>query len=187
MSSGVPRSGLSTAALDTRRQKFSNAARAPSAPPLAWPSTSTAAFIAPADVPEMPSMRSHGSSSRRSSAPQVKAPCEPPPCSARSISSGSPVHRIGLSRSAASQTLGRSDESEIVLNHRARSDRHAARIGLIELTEHDLVAPDLAEKILEHLNGQLLAGTAPVAKTERREAGIVANRMRRAVDTAEHR
>src|SRR6516162_2445092 len=79
------RSGLSTAARDTLRQNASNAERAASAPPLAWPSTSTAAFIAPADVPEMPSICSHGSSSRRSRAPQVKAPCAPPPCSARSI------------------------------------------------------------------------------------------------------
>ena len=52
---------------------------APSAPPAAWPSASTAAFIAPAEVPETPSIFSHGSSSRRSITPQVKAPCEPPP------------------------------------------------------------------------------------------------------------
>ena len=43
-----------------------------------------AAFIAPAEVPDMPSMRSQGSSRRRSSTPQVKAPCAPPPCNARS-------------------------------------------------------------------------------------------------------
>src|SRR5262245_11645661 len=36
----------------------------------------------------MPSMRSHGSSSRRSSTPQVKAPCAPPPCSAKSTRTG---------------------------------------------------------------------------------------------------
>src|SRR6516162_2392471 len=83
------RSGLSTAARDTLRQNASNAERAASAPPLAWPSTSTAAFIAPADVPEMPSICSQGSSSRRSRAPHVKAPCAPPPCSARSIRIGS--------------------------------------------------------------------------------------------------
>src|SRR5262245_56105948 len=47
--------------------------------------------MAPADVPEIASMRSHGSSSRRSSTPHVNAPCEPPPCSARSIRSGSRV------------------------------------------------------------------------------------------------
>src|SRR6185369_578670 len=88
-SSGPRRRGLKRAASDTRRQKFSSAVRAPAAPPFAWPSTSTAAFIAPADVPEMPSIRSHGSSRRRSSTPQVKAPWEPPPCRARSIRMGS--------------------------------------------------------------------------------------------------
>src|SRR5215472_12322487 len=36
----------------------------------------------------MPSMRSHGSSSRRSNTPQVNAPCAPPPCSAKSTRSG---------------------------------------------------------------------------------------------------
>ena len=41
------------------------------------------AFIAPAEVPEMPSMSSRSSSSRWSSTPQVKAPCAPPPCRAR--------------------------------------------------------------------------------------------------------
>ena len=49
------------------------------------PLTSTAPFIAPADVPEIASIFSHGSSRRRSSTPQVKAPCDPPPWRARSI------------------------------------------------------------------------------------------------------
>ena len=43
----------------------------------------------PAEVPEIASTSIHGSSSSRSSTPQVKAPCDPPPCSARSTSSGS--------------------------------------------------------------------------------------------------
>src|ERR1700730_15090670 len=90
-SSGPRRKGLKRAASETRRQKFSRAVRAPAAPPFAWPSTSTAAFIAPADVPEMPSIPSHGSSSRRSSTPHVNAPCEPPPCNARSTRIGSRV------------------------------------------------------------------------------------------------
>src|SRR5215475_11205355 len=42
--------------------------------------------MAPADVPEMATIFSRSSSSRRSSTPQVKAPCEPPPCSAKSMS-----------------------------------------------------------------------------------------------------
>ena len=88
-SSGVRRKGLSRAARDTADQNRSSAARAPSAPPAAWPSASTAAFIAPAEVPEMASISSQGSSSRRSSTPQVKAPWAPPPCKARSTSTGS--------------------------------------------------------------------------------------------------
>src|SRR5262249_15674861 len=36
-------------------------------------------------VPEMPSICSQDSSSRRSRAPQVKAPCAPPPCNAKSM------------------------------------------------------------------------------------------------------
>ena len=40
----------------------------------------------------MASIWSQGSSSSRSSTPQVKAPCDPPPCRARSIScSGRPL------------------------------------------------------------------------------------------------
>src|SRR5258707_9927430 len=42
--------------------------------------------MAPAEVPDMASIVSHDSSSSRSRTPHVKAPCEPPPCSARSIS-----------------------------------------------------------------------------------------------------
>ena len=40
--------------------------------------------MAPADVPEVASILIHGSSSKRSRTPQVNAPCEPPPCKARS-------------------------------------------------------------------------------------------------------
>jgi hypothetical protein len=87
-SSGLRRKGLNRAPSETCFQKSSRRALAPSAPPSAWPSTRTAAFMAPADVPEMPSIRSHGSWSKRSSTPQVKAPCEPPPCKARSTRSG---------------------------------------------------------------------------------------------------
>ena len=65
-------------------RRRSSAARAAGAPPAAWLATITAAFMAPAEVPEMPSICSQGSSSNRSSTPQVKAPCAPPPCRARS-------------------------------------------------------------------------------------------------------
>src|SRR5262245_33885482 len=88
-SSGPRRSGLSCPARATALQKLSRAARAPSAPPAACPATRTAAFIAPAEVPETPSMRSHGSSSRRSRTPHVKAPWAPPPWSPRSIDTAS--------------------------------------------------------------------------------------------------
>src|SRR5262245_43038996 len=88
-SSGLRRMGLNRAECETRFQKASSAALAPSAPPAVYPATSTAPFMAPADVPDMPSMRSQGSSRRRSSTPHVKAPCEPPPCRARSTSTGS--------------------------------------------------------------------------------------------------
>src|SRR5262249_30439944 len=88
-SSGLRRMGLNRAECETRFQKASSAALAPSAPPAVYPATSTAPFMAPADVPDMPSMRSQGSSRRRSITPHVKAPCEPPPCRARSTSTGS--------------------------------------------------------------------------------------------------
>ena len=43
------------------------------------------ALMAPAEAPEMPSIANRPSASRWSSTPQVKAPCAPPPCSARLI------------------------------------------------------------------------------------------------------
>ena len=49
------------------------------------PAARAAAFIAPALVALMPSIPRRSSSSRRSSTPQVKAPCAPPPCRARLI------------------------------------------------------------------------------------------------------
>ncbi len=86
--SGPRCSGLKRPASDTAFQKPSSAALAPSTPPCSQPLAITAAFIAPAEVPEMPSIFSQGSSISRSSTPQVKAPWAPPPCRARSTSSG---------------------------------------------------------------------------------------------------
>ena len=83
-------------------------------------------------------------------------------------------------------TLDRPVEAKIVLDHGVRPDRYLARIGQIELVKDDLVAPDLAKEILEDLNGQLFSGTPSVSKAERREAGIVANRMVRPVDNPEN-
>ena len=50
--------GLNDPARATARQKLSSASRAPSFPPSACPATSTAAFIAPAEVPETLSISS---------------------------------------------------------------------------------------------------------------------------------
>src|SRR5580704_2658826 len=87
----------------------------------------------------------------------------------------------------ANQALSGSAEADIVLDHGVRADRHLPRIRQIELAEHDLVAPDLAQEIFEDVDGELLARTAPVAEAERREAGIVANRKAFAVNGAEDR
>ena len=77
-SSGVRCNGLRAAASRPAARSIERGARA-SAPAMVHPSASTAAFMAPAEVPDIASIRSHGSSSSRSSTPQVKAPCEPPP------------------------------------------------------------------------------------------------------------
>src|SRR5580704_16811203 len=63
--------------------------------------------MAPADVPEIPSIRSQGSSNRRSSTPHVNAPCEPPPCSARSTRMGSRSNVIARSLPQSHVTLER--------------------------------------------------------------------------------
>src|ERR1700737_2674967 len=72
-------SGLNAAALEMRHQYLLSASRAPAASPFIHPSASTAAFIAPADVPEIPAIRSQGSSRSRPKTPPVNAPWEPPP------------------------------------------------------------------------------------------------------------
>jgi len=48
----------------------------------------------------------------------------------------------------------------------------------------DLVAPDLAQEIREHLDRQLLARTAPIAEAERRERGLLHDQARRLGDGA---
>src|SRR3954451_8223391 len=79
------------------------------------------------------------------------------------------------------------EEGDVVVDHRIRADRHAMRVRQVQAAEGYLVAPDLAQEVFEYLNGELLAGTASIAKTERCEAGIVADRQRLAVGHAEHR
>lgn len=73
--------------LAARLMSFQNdlsACWAPLRPPVTSPEAATAAFIAPALAPESAATARPGSSSNRSSTPQVKAPCEPPPCRATS-------------------------------------------------------------------------------------------------------
>src|SRR6185312_14481509 len=64
-------------------QNTSSASMAPWRPSFRKPSVKTTPFMAPALVPLMPSMKMRPSRISRSSTPQVKAPCAPPPCSAR--------------------------------------------------------------------------------------------------------
>jgi len=47
------------------------------------------------------------------------------------------------------------------------ADRNAFRVGDLKLAELDLVRPDFSQKILEHCDGELLTGTAPIAEAER--------------------
>src|SRR5690606_8136299 len=66
-------------------QSQSRFSRAAVRPPIANPAFSAAPLSAPAEVPEMPAISMSSSSSSLSSTPQVKAPCAPPPRSARLI------------------------------------------------------------------------------------------------------
>src|SRR4029077_12619109 len=82
-SSGVRWIGLATDIAPSSPQKARSAARAPRPPPCDQPCSRMASFMAPALVPLTASNASLPSSIRASSTPQVKAPCEPPPCRAR--------------------------------------------------------------------------------------------------------
>ena len=97
------------------------------------------------------------------------------------------LRRNAQTGAPAPRTLSGSTESEIVLDHRVRPDRYSARIRQIKLAKDNLVAPDLAKEILEDVNRQLFAWTPSVAKAERSEASIIANRMTCAIDNPEHR
>ena len=61
------------------RQKSASRLRASSGPPRASPSATITALIAPAEVPEMPSISIRPSLNSSSITPQVNAPCAPPP------------------------------------------------------------------------------------------------------------
>src|SRR5215470_617611 len=77
----LPKPGVAPTASQYRR----SLARACSGPPPTNPSTRMAPLMAPALVPITPMMSIVASSSRRSSTPHVKAPCDPPPCKAKAI------------------------------------------------------------------------------------------------------
>ena len=82
-SQGLLRRRSGTPALATASHTALSLARAPARPPSASPAASATALTAPALVALIQPMSSVSSSSRRSSTPQVKAPCAPPPSSAR--------------------------------------------------------------------------------------------------------
>ena len=73
-------------------------------------------------------------------------------------------------------------ESNIVADHRGRPDGKGLRARDIELLELDPAFPNFPQEILEHLDGELLAGTAAIAEAEGREAGMVVDRQSLAVN-----
>jgi hypothetical protein len=105
--------------------------------------------------------------------PPVRRPHRPARCCANA--------RAGpaFDRLPAARCLSQSEfvEGDIVLNHCVQPDRYAGRICQIKLPKHDLVAPDLSQKILEDENCQSFSWTSSVSKAERGKAGIVANRV----------
>src|SRR5262249_43709021 len=98
-----------------RVQKSVSRRRAPSRPSSTSPQASSAALIAPMLAPLMASNSQAGSSSNRSSAPQVNAPNAPPPCrpsasfrggqEGRATAAGASIGRAGGSASAARLSL----------------------------------------------------------------------------------
>lgn len=85
------------------------------------------------------------------------------------------------------QKLDRAAEANIVADDGGRSDGQWLGTGDVELVELDPALPHLAQKILEHLDGELLAGTTAIAEAERRKACIVTDRQRIAIDNAVYR
>lgn len=90
--------------VSTKSRTMPNAGRAATTAPnptrLATLSAGSTEALAPASKlvrsdGNMPSMRSQASSRRRSSTPQVNAPCAPPPCNARSTRTWRPLPSVG--------------------------------------------------------------------------------------------
>src|ERR1700733_2407774 len=82
--------------------------------------------------------------------------------------------------------LHRPREPDVVVDHRARPNRNPSGCRLVEIVEDDLVTRHFAEKVREHVDRHLLAWAASIAEAERREAGVVANRIRLPVGHREH-
>src|SRR5262249_6159374 len=80
---GLLRNRSGTPALATASHTALSFARASTRPPSARPAASATALTAPALVPLSQPSSIVSSSSSRSSTPQVKAPCAPPPSSAK--------------------------------------------------------------------------------------------------------
>ena len=60
------------------------------------------------------------------------------------------------------------------------------RVGSGDLDELKSLVGNLPKQIRESVDGELLAGAAPVAESKWCEAGIVADRQRLALDDTEH-
>src|SRR3984957_2443254 len=98
-------------------------------PPRTSPSASVTALMAPADAPDMPSISMRGSAKRLSSTPQVKAPCAPPPCSARLIFLGEAMSRACEPRllrgpTAVDRYVGAGDLGRRIRAEKDRQRRH---------------------------------------------------------------
>jgi hypothetical protein len=91
-----------------------------------------------------------------------------------------------IDKSGGADWSGRPCEGDIVFDDNVRTDGHLPRVRQVQAAEGDLVTPDLAQEICEYIDGQLLAGAAPIAEAEWCEAGMVADRQRLAVDDAEY-
>ena len=93
--------GTSAAAWLARFQNRLRRSRAPSRPPSIIPDARRTALTAPALEPLTASKSIWASSSNRSRTPQVNAPNDPPPCSARlSVSGGQGAGRLARRRRA---------------------------------------------------------------------------------------
>ena len=80
---------------------------------------------------------------------------------------------------------GTSGERDVINDDGIRPDRNLPQTGQVEFHELDPISPNLAQKVLEDLNSELLAGATPVSEPERGKSRIIADRQWLAVDDAE--